>query len=92
MEIRNYQAVESVSNFCYYCGIIPLFLGILVIFADVVDGEFDHIVIGIFMSITGYAQVKISTKLDAVLKEEKKKLDLAQTISAMQQKSSVKSL
>mgnify|MGYP003395073128 CR=1 FL=1 len=80
MEHRNYQALDSISTYCYYCGIIPLFLGILIVFADVIDGEFDHIIIGIFMSITGYAQVKISAKLDGVLKEEKKKLDLAQTL------------
>jgi len=80
MERRNYHALESISMYCYYCGIIPLFLGILIIFADVIDGEFDHIVIGVFMSITGYAQVKISSKLDLVLQEEKKRLDLAESL------------
>ena len=85
MELRNFQAIESISNYCFFCGIIPLFLGILVICIDIIYGEFDHILVGIFISITGYAQVKISTKLDAILKEERKKLELAENLRFMNQ-------
>ena len=85
MERRNYQVVERLSSYCFFCGVIPLFLGILVICIDIIYGEFDHILIGIFISITGYAQVKISSKLDMVLKEERKKLDLAENLRFMKQ-------
>jgi len=85
MELRNFQSIESISNYCFYCGIIPLFLGIIVICIDIIYGEFDHILVGIFISITGYAQVKISTKLDAILKEERKKLELAENLRFMNQ-------
>jgi len=85
MELRNFQSIESISNYCFYCGIIPLFLGIIVICIDIIYGEFDHILVGIFISITGYAQVKISTKLDAILKEERKMLELAENLRFMNQ-------
>jgi len=72
MQERHIKSLENLSFFCHFCGVLPTFLGILIIFMDVVNEAFDHIPIGIFMFITGYAQVKISEKIDSTLKQEEK--------------------
>ena len=71
MKLENMQELEKLGLFCYYCGIIPIFLGILVIFVDLLNENIPHIIVGIFMFISGYAFVKISTKISIALLLEK---------------------
>ena len=71
MQEQHVKSLENLSFFCHFCGLLPTFLGILIIFIDVINEAFDHVPTGLFMFITGYAQVKISEKLDAILKREK---------------------
>lgn len=71
MKDVNIKVLENLSLFCHISGIITVYLGILVIFLDLFDKDFAHIQIGIFILVTGYAFVKISTKLSIVLSIEK---------------------
>ena len=77
MEPQHYRSLESLSFYCHFCGLLPTFLGILIIFVDVVNQAYDHIQVGLFMFTTGYAQVKISEKIDVILKAEREKMKSA---------------
>ena len=72
MKTKNVKAFEKLSKYSYYCGIIPIFLGLVVIFVDVVKQDMNHLMVGVFIFISGYAFVKISQKLRQVLESESK--------------------
>ena len=67
MDEESIKALENLSLYCYYCGIIPIFLGILIIFVDVMNNNIPHILVGLFIFISGYAFVKISAVLTKIL-------------------------
>ena len=46
MKQENIKSLEKLSLFCYLCGLISVFLGILVVFMDVINKNFTHITIG----------------------------------------------
>jgi len=75
MEPDHFRSLESLSFYCHFCGVLPTFLGILIIFIDVVNQAYDHLPVGLFMFTTGYAQVKISEKIDTILRVERRKLE-----------------
>jgi len=71
MKQENIKALENLSLFCHFSGVISIFLGIIVIFMDLLNNDFGHIQVGIFIFIVGYAFFKISTKLNNILFSEK---------------------
>jgi len=71
MKQESIKSLESLSLYCHIGGIITIFIGILVVFMNVVNGDFRHIQVGLFIFITGYAFVKISTQLADILVTEK---------------------
>jgi len=72
MQENHIKSLENISAFCYFCGIIPIFLGILVVFMDILQGAMDHMLVGLFVFISGYANVKISMRISDILDAEKK--------------------
>lgn len=58
--------------FCHVGGLITIYLGIVVIFMDLANGDFRHIQVGIFIGATGYALVKIAAKIAAILASEQR--------------------
>ena len=70
MQHKNIKTLENLSLFCHFSGIITVFLGIIVIFMDLSNKDFAHIQIGFFVLATGYAFVKISSKISRVLCNE----------------------
>jgi len=68
---KNIVEMDRLSLFCHICGLFTIFLGMLVIFIDFLNEDFQHIQVGIFIFVTGYAFVKISTKISNILFEEK---------------------
>jgi len=71
MKEKNVKTLESLSLFCHLSGIITVFLGIIIILMDLANNDFTHIQIGFFVLVTGYAFVKISSKLSMILYSEK---------------------
>ena len=71
MKEENVKALESLSKTAYRSGILPVFLGILILFIGVVNKETSTTLTGLFVFIVGYAFIKISSKISNVLKSEK---------------------
>ena len=74
MKAENIKTMESLSLFCHVSGIITVFLGAIIILMDLVNNDFGHIQVGFFILITGYAFVKISSQLSAVLFSEQDRI------------------
>jgi hypothetical protein len=70
MKQENAKSLESLSLFCHYCGIFTVFIGVLITFMDVMNGDFGHIQVGIFLFAVGYALVKISSRISEILLSE----------------------
>ncbi|HPM08004.1 MAG TPA: hypothetical protein PLL60_04390, partial [Bacilli bacterium] len=54
----------------HFSGLFSVFLGMVVGFLDVMNGDMKHVQVGIYVFITGYALVKISSKISAILIDE----------------------
>ena len=65
------RTLESLSLFSHLCGLFSVFLGLVVSFVDLLNGDFKHIHMGIYIFIIGYAQVKISSKISDVIIRER---------------------
>lgn len=72
MRYENIKALEQLSLYCHLCGMISIFLGILISIIDLVHGDFSHIHVGLLILAMGYAFVKISSKLTAITLIEQK--------------------
>lgn len=70
MKQENKAALENLSKTCYNGGLLPIFLGILVTFIDVVRSDLPHALTGMFIFVTGYSFVKISKKLKIIVESE----------------------
>lgn len=70
MKHKNIRTLENLSLFCHFSGIITVFLGIVVILMDLVNKDFAHVQIGIFVLTVGYSFVKISSKITRVICDE----------------------
>ena len=71
MQARNVQSLERLSLFCHVGGLAIIFLGISVAGLNLMNGDKKHVQEGIFIFVTGYAFVKISSKVAAILNDEK---------------------
>ena len=70
MKPENIQSLERLSLFCHLCGLIFVFLGILVVFIEVVNKNFGHLQVGLFIFAAGYTFVKISARISNILTSE----------------------
>lgn len=70
MRGENIRALERLSMFCHLVGLFSVFIGMVVTFLDVLNGDFRHVQVGLYTFSTGYAFVKISSKLSAILLDE----------------------
>ena len=75
MKDKNIKALEKLSFYCYVCGLFTLFLGVVVVFMNLLERGVAYIQVGLFIFATGYAFVKISTKITTILIDEKKILE-----------------
>jgi len=71
MKEENLKILEKLSKTAYRSGILPIFLGVLVVFVDTINRDIPHILVGLFIFITGYSYVKVATKIDKVIDDEK---------------------
>ncbi|MBI5416043.1 MAG: hypothetical protein HZA29_04435 [Candidatus Omnitrophica bacterium] len=70
MKAENIKSLEGLVLSCHIGGVMTLGLGAVVIFMDIINGDFRHIQVGIFICATAYAFVKISSKIAGILAEE----------------------
>ena len=70
MKAENGKSLESLSLFSHYCGMFSSFIGLVIVLMDILNGDYTHIQVGIFLSAVGYAQVKISSRLTEILLSE----------------------
>lgn len=70
MKDENQKELKNLSKTAYRSGILPVFLGVLILFIGVINKDVFDSAVGIFVFIVGYSFVKISSKLKAVLIKE----------------------
>ncbi len=75
MEKENIRSLEKLSAYTYFCGLLNIFLGLMIILMKIFARDFHEIQHGIFILITGYAFFKTSGKITAITNFEKNKLE-----------------
>ncbi|MCA9409113.1 MAG: hypothetical protein KC733_10515 [Candidatus Omnitrophica bacterium] len=70
MKAENKKILESLAKTCHNSGILPIFLGILIIFIGTVNMSSYVIAVGLFIFIVGYSYLKISQKLKKIISSE----------------------
>ena len=70
MKEQNQKELEVLAKTAYRSGILPIFLGVLVIFIGVINKDVFDGAVGLFMFIVGYSFVKISSKIKSIIERE----------------------
>lgn len=73
MKNKNVKTLENLSLFCQFSGMITVVLGIIIVLMDLNNKDFNHIQIGFFILVVGYAFVKISSKITKVMCDEERR-------------------
>ena len=68
MTDENIKALENLSKTCKRSGILPIWLGILVMFIGLINQDTQIGSVGLFIFIVGYSYIKISAKINNCLK------------------------
>jgi len=71
MRRENINTLERLSLFCHIAGLISVFMGLVVAFMELITGEINQTPVGLYVFITGYALVKISSKLAHIVYSER---------------------
>ncbi len=71
MKMKNVQSLERLSLFCHMGGLSTALLGIVTTLMFLMNKDFGHIQVGIFIVAIGYALVKIAAVMTNVLADEK---------------------
>jgi len=71
MKAENINALENLSAFCHFTGLISVFIGIVLAFMNLLSGTVQNIPIGIYIFFSGYGLVKIASKLSDIVQSEK---------------------
>ena len=71
MKFENTKSLEYLSLYGHISGLITVFLGIIVVAMDLLNSDFRHIQVGIFICVVGYAFVKIAQKSETILLSER---------------------
>jgi len=73
MEKESIQDLEKLGLYCYVGGIITVFLGIFIIFVNMLAEGVKQTQDGLFILIVGYAFIKISARITKITNVEKSK-------------------
>lgn len=57
------KSLENLSKTCKRSGILPIFLGILVMFVAIINKDTTTGAVGLFIFIVGYSYIKIASKI-----------------------------
>ncbi len=72
MKFKNIIKLERLGIFTLGGGLINMLLGCLVTVVNLMEKDFKHIQVGIFIFAIGYALTKIGQQLSLIASEEKK--------------------
>ena len=72
MKTKNMRSLENLSFFSHLCGLGCVVLGILVVFMDIINRNYSSLQAGILIVAIGYAFVKIASKVNVILTDEKR--------------------
>ena len=72
MKFKNIRKLERLGIFTYIGGLICTLLGLLVAVIHLLEKDFKHIQVGLFILAIGYAFVKTGRQLSEIAAEEKK--------------------
>jgi hypothetical protein len=64
MDDGNIKNLQNLSKVCHRSGILPIFLGVLVMFIGGVNFNPNTLAVGLLIFIVGYAFVKIADKIN----------------------------
>lgn len=64
MKDKNLKDLQNLSKVCHRSGILPIFLGVLVVFIGVVNMNPYTLAVGLLIFILGYSYVKIADKIN----------------------------
>jgi len=71
MKDENARAMERMSLFCHISGLISVFMGLVVSFMELLTGVINRTPVGLYVFMSGYALVKISSKLARIVFDER---------------------
>jgi len=71
MKEQNTSSLDNLSRTAYRSGVFSVFLGVLVAFVHVINGDFTQILVGLLIFIMGYGLVKVASKIRFVINDEK---------------------
>ena len=70
MQRHNRQSLESLSWSCHLCGMFSVFIGLSVTLMNLLNKHWGNMQASLYILATGYALVKISSKITTILNSE----------------------
>ena len=64
MTDKNIKNLQNLSKVCHRSGILPIFLGVLVMFIGGINIDPYTLAVGLLIFIVGYSYVKIADKIN----------------------------
>jgi len=71
MQAENRVALERLSTICDICGFFSILIGFIIIVLDLLENNYFHLQVGIYVFVSGYGMVKTSHQLARVLVTER---------------------
>ncbi len=71
MQRHNKRDLESLSLFTHICGLVSVFLGLVVVFCHVLETDTRGVLSGLYIFFSGYTFFKISERLSRILLTER---------------------
>lgn len=71
MKMENARSLEKLSLFCHICGLFSVFIGLAMAFMDLLNGDTKRIQMDLYIFFTGYALVKIASRLAEIVINER---------------------
>lgn len=75
MRAENRVSLERLSTICDICGFFSVLIGFIIIVIDLLEKNFMHVQVGIYVFVTGYGMVKTSHRIARVLITERDEIN-----------------
>ena len=70
MQQQNRKSLESLSWSCHLCGMFSVFIGLSLTLLNLIGKNWMNMQASLYILATGYALVKISSKIERILRSE----------------------
>ena len=71
MRAENWVSLERLSTICDICGFFSILIGFIIIVIDLLENNYLHLQVGIYVFVSGYGMVKTSHQIAKVLITER---------------------